>query len=285
MSRGMDMLAGNIEIHVMLSREGFRSGHFHEGVHYETRRPTGGNEWLLIVSVGGAGSFRRGRQTERLGCGSALLFAPGLPQYYGTHPSDRFWELVWTHFPDTMRMHDLLRWPGLPGEPGVLELGEAFDAVAAAMNELVTWQGGGSPHRHGFAVNALERALLWCNTVNPHTPSSNMDPRVEQALQIIAAKLHEPLTVSLVANELGVSASRLSHIFKQHAGTSFPDYVESRRLERAENLLRMTDRDIATIARNVGYEDPLYFSRRFKARSGLSPRAWRSELSRSRLAE
>ncbi len=272
----MDTDVENMEIHVMVPQEGFRSGHFHEDVNYETLRPTGGSEWLLIVSAGGAGFYRRGRQTGRLGRGSALLFAPGLPQHYGTHPSDRFWELIWSHFPDTMRLPELLRWPGLPGEPGVLELGDAFDAVAAAMHELVAWHSSGSLHRHEFAANALERALLWCNTVNPHSPRSNMDPRVEQAMQIIATRLHAPLTVSIVAAELGVSASRLSHIFKQHAGTSFPEYVEGRRMERSEDLLRMTDRDISTIARSVGYEDPLYYSRRFKTRTGLSPRAWRS---------
>ncbi|HKJ84953.1 MAG TPA: helix-turn-helix domain-containing protein [Spirochaetia bacterium] len=272
----MDTHAKNMEIRVMVPHEGFRSGHFHEDEHYETHRPAGGNEWLLIVSTGGAGFYRRGGELERLGRGSALLYAPGLPQHYGTHPSDRSWELVWSHFPGTMRVHDLLRFPGLPGEPGILELGEAFDAAAAAMHELVAWHISGSPHRHEFAANALERALLWCNTVNPHTPNSNMDPRVERALQIIAARLQAPLTVALVADELGVSASRLSHLFKQHAGTSFPDYVEGRRMERAEDLLRMTGRDIATIARSVGYEDPLYFSRRFKTRTGLSPRAWRS---------
>lgn len=272
----MDTGAKNMEIHVMLPQEGFRSGHFHEDVRYETRRPGGGSEWLMIVSAGGGGFYRRRRETERLGPGSALLYAPGLPQRYGTHPSDGSWELVWSHFPDTMRLHDLLRWPGLPEEPGVLELSEAFESVVAAMNELVGWQSGGSPHRHEFAANALERALLWCNTVNPHSPTSNMDPRVEQAMQIIAARLETPLTVSNVAEEIGLSASRLSHIFREHAGTTFPDYVEGRRMERAEDLLRMTSRDIATIARSVGYEDPLYFSRRFKARTGLSPRAWRS---------
>jgi AraC-like DNA-binding protein len=47
------------------------------------------------------------------------------------------------------------------------------------------------------------------------------------------------------------------------------------RLNEAKTLLAESDLPIATIARQVGYDDPAYFSRLFSARVGQSPREFR----------
>lgn len=258
---------------------GFRSGHFHEGPRYETRRPAGAGDWLLIVSLAGAGFHRYNRELVALPPGTALLYAPGVPQHYGTHACEGRWELVWAHFPEMACTGELAEWPTVAGGARVLDLAAAADRVAEAMRELVEWQRGGSVHRHAFAANALERALLWCHTVNPRSPAADIDPRVAQAREIVSARLDGRIDVATVAGEVGLSASRLSHLFKQHTGRSIPAYVEERRMERAEDLLRMTDRTVAEVARAVGYDDPLYFSRRFRRRTGTSPRAWRAAVS------
>ncbi|MFW5884318.1 MAG: helix-turn-helix domain-containing protein [bacterium] len=263
----------------MAQPDGFRSGHFHEGSSYETRRPAGARDWLLIVSLSGAGFHRYHRELVALPPGTALLYAPWIPQHYGTHRAEGRWELIWTHFPEMASTGELAEWPAVAGGAGVLELGAAADRVADAMRELVEWQRGGSVYRHAFAANALERALLWCNTVNPHSPAAGMDPRVAQAREIVSARLDGQLDVASIAAEVGLSPSRLSHLFKQHTGRSVPAYVEQRRMERAEDLLRMTDRSVSEVARAVGYDDPLYFSRRFRRRAGLSPRVWRAKVS------
>ena len=259
---------------------GFRSGRFDQRAGYSVNRPRGGGEWLLIVTLGGNGYHRSGRSVVTLRRGTALLYAPRAPQHYGTASRDRRWELAWTHFPSDGRLQPLLHWPERAGA-GLLELNEAFEPVVEAMDDLVAWQQGASPLRHGFAVNALERALLWCSAVNPLNPPNRMDPRVRRAVEIIAADPTGPFGVTKLSAEVGISASRLSHLFKQEVGSSFPSYVESRRMERAEDLLRMTDWSVSDIAASVGYDDPLYFSRRFRLRTGLSPRAWRTERTRS----
>ena len=258
---------------------GFRSGHFHEGPRYETRRPAGARDWLLIVSVSGAGFHRYHREVVELPPGTALLYAPGIPQHYGTHRSEGRWELVWTHFPELASTGELANWPTAAGGACVLDLAGAARRVTEAMHEVVEWQRGGSIHRHAFAANALERALLWCHTVNPQSPSAGIDARVAQAREIIAARLDGRIDVATIAHEVGLSPSRLSHLFKQHTGRSIPAYIEQRRMERAEDLLRMTERSVSEVARAVGYDDPLYFSRRFRLRSGSSPRAWRAAAS------
>jgi AraC family transcriptional regulator, arabinose operon regulatory protein len=272
----MDEAARDMENHAMPSHAGFRSGHFHEGSRYETRRPAGARDWLLILTLDGVGFHRYQREVVTLPPGTALLYGPGVPQHYGTHRSGHRWELIWAHFPETASTEKLAEWPTVAGGAGVLDLAGIAGPTAEAMHELVEWQRGGSVHRHAFAENALERALLWCHTVNPRGVAAEMDPRVAQAREIISARLDGRIDVATIATEVGLSPSRLSHLFKRHTGRSVPAYVEQRRMERAEDLLRMTGRSVSEVARAVGYDDPLYFSRRFRVRTGTSPRLWRA---------
>ena len=51
-----------------------------------------------------------------------------------------------------------------------------------------------------------------------------------------------------------------------------------RRAEKAAVLLLTTDKAIATIGREVGWHDPNYFARRFRAAFGISARQYRNQL-------
>ena len=75
-----------------------------------------------------------------------------------------------------------------------------------------------------------------------------------------------------LADSLHVNAYYLSHLFKEHTGQCFTDYLAERRIERAVELMRTTDLSLAQIGERVGYADPNYFSRVFKKRRGVGPR-------------
>lgn len=283
----------------------FRSGRFCEGLGYSVLRPNGAPDWLLIVSIGGAGEHRWSldRADERqngspvhlrrqpagrvpVPAGTALLYPPGTPQWYGTEERTGRWELVWTHFPNVRRLDSLLDWPVLDWpeaterQPRLLELGPALAPVREAMQELSDWHTAARSNRLSFAWNALERALLWCQTVNPLSVDGALDDRVSKAARIISADLGSRHTIGALCERVGISRSRLAHLFRSETGESFPEYLERRRMERAEDQLRMTSLPVSEIARSVGFDDPLYFSRRFKRFTGMSPRRWREATNR-----
>ena len=274
----MDNDAENMEIHAMgeLGPEPrLRAGHFHEELGYETIREHGSDDWLLIVTVAGMG-IHSGDHAAMLRPGSALLYVPGTPQHYLTDPETGFWELLWCHFFDAGRLLNLLQWPRLSDGAAVLQLGHVAGRVQSALSEAVDWYGGSSRRRFDFARNALERALLLCDTVNPVSACRPADSRVAAAVGIITDSIGAPLTVATLAEAVGLSPSRLSHLFKRTTGLSVPAFVEAARMERAQDLLYMTDRTVSEVAAAVGFDDPLYFSRRFRVHFGASPRAWRA---------
>ncbi len=88
----------------------------------------------------------------------------------------------------------------------------------------------------------------------------------------IDRRLGEKLTLEGVCRANGLSQSTLSRQFRVYARCSFVEYLTSRRVERARSLIeREPGRRMKEIAGEAGFSDPLYFSRVFRARTGLTP--------------
>lgn len=95
---------------------------------------------------------------------------------------------------------------------------------------------------------------------------------LQKMLHYINENLTSPhLSIKLFAEKFYMHPSTLSRIFKKHTSVCFTEYITIKRLEYAIPLLEKGDLKVNEIARLVGFEDPLYFSRVFKARFGCSP--------------
>jgi two-component system response regulator YesN len=82
------------------------------------------------------------------------------------------------------------------------------------------------------------------------------------------------LSLDDVASELGYSVSYISAILKRH-DTSFTKYLTQVRMEKAKILLADPANKLVTIANEIGYDDPYYFSHCFKKYYGVSPLEYR----------
>jgi AraC family transcriptional regulator of arabinose operon len=130
-------------------------------------------------------------------------------------------------------------------------------------------------------MHALEEAIMVCNLSNPNSQLINFDPRVRAAMDYVCNHLENPITLSNIADAAGLSISRLSSLFRQHAGLSPMHYVETQRIDRARGLLELTSMSVKEVAHRVGFASPFYFSLRFKALTQYSPRSYRLAKARS----
>ncbi len=77
---------------------------------------------------------------------------------------------------------------------------------------------------------------------------------------------------------VGRSPSTVTRLFKKVTGLSFKQYQTEYRMHQAATMLKaMPNRPVAEIARVLGYEDPLYFSRAFNRYYKCSPSIYRKE--------
>ena len=85
------------------------------------------------------------------------------------------------------------------------------------------------------------------------------------------------LSLNEVAKEVNISPSYLSAMFSRETKTTFVEYMTSKRMEHAKDMLLNTNEKSQVIAEKVGYKDPHYFSYIFKKTYGCSPKEYRAK--------
>lgn len=85
----------------------------------------------------------------------------------------------------------------------------------------------------------------------------------------------EELSLDLLAKEFGVSRFHLSRLFSEKFQTTFPRYVNSRRLEYARELLAESNDSVTNIALDAGFGSSRSFFREFREAFHMTPNAYR----------
>jgi AraC family transcriptional activator of pobA len=92
---------------------------------------------------------------------------------------------------------------------------------------------------------------------------------------LIEKHFREHLAVETYASMLGVSAARLTRTCRLMTKSSPLELLQERMFREARRDLMASDRSVADIAYGLGFEEPAYFSRRFKNMVGITPGDYR----------
>jgi AraC-like DNA-binding protein len=129
----------------------------------------------------------------------------------------------------------------------------------------------------GRTVELAMRSLgvLIANESGGWTSSEPLASGVPALLELmtdhILAHIDRHLTVGEVAAAAGCSPATAERLFSKYTGASVGAWSRGRRMQEAALLLRTSGLRINEVARRVGYEDPLYFSRVFAAEHDVPP--------------
>jgi AraC-like DNA-binding protein len=108
------------------------------------------------------------------------------------------------------------------------------------------------------------------------TPVSGDRGRLDRVLDHIHTHYEESLSISALADIAALSPSGLQRLIRRHTGTTISLYVMRLRIGQACALLSGTERPVAHIAADVGYDSLANFNRQFKALKAITPRDYRS---------
>lgn len=242
------------------------------------RRPNGTGDWLLVYTEAGRAYFRfpGGEFTGR--ANDVVLIRPGTPHDYGMDERHGYWKNTWTHFLPRPDCLDWLQWPEFA--PGMMHLHLEHPVCGQVRAELSRMDSAAHSirRRHEeLAVNALERALLFCDAINPHYAESRRDARIRKAVDLLCRQPEERFTLEALARRCGLSRSRLAELFRQQVGVPPLAFLENQRLRRSRELLEHTSLSLTEIAEQAGFSSPFYLSLRFKKHFGISPRDYRRQ--------
>lgn len=103
---------------------------------------------------------------------------------------------------------------------------------------------------------------------------NDTERRLKLTLDYVQNHYQEDIRIDKLAEMAQLHPSYYSQVFKQAMGKSPVAFLTHLRVNRAKEMLLLTDKPVRDIAAEVGYRDEFYFSRRFKETCGYSPRVF-----------
>jgi AraC-like DNA-binding protein len=235
------------------------------------------HRFVLAMNIETSGSVHVDHLTLPFAPGQALLIHPYQFHHFSHLVSkDLKWlfctfELVRTTFLEPLRNR---------------VVGVRKGSLEARSVLLREWQRCRDNQERGEMQEAqLQAALLYLLTSlredlqreAPDLPPEPQDSLLRTVNRMMAEWRGRPVVVADVADELGLSPSRLRAVFREMAGIPLGGYIKNYQINRAMALLRTSELSIAEIAEEAGFASPQAFSRVFKSKTGLTPRDYRSQ--------
>jgi len=246
------------------------------GIHYclpgHEFGPAVRDHFLIHYIIRGEGRFNNYKTNYPIKKGQGFLISPGELTIYKADTNDP-WEYIWVGFHGD-KCNSLLRKAGITKEnpvfsdhscrqffTGMTDICQPSDMTAGDANSLRVL---GELFR--FFSHMSKK-----NSAESLSGKSFSDQVVEHMINNIGANI----SISRLAYDFGYNRAYFCELFKKEKGISPNKFLYNYRMERAISLLTTTELKIAHIARSVGYDDPLLFSKQFKKYINASPRNFR----------
>ncbi|WP_409341978.1 response regulator [Paenibacillus sp. MBLB4367] len=107
-----------------------------------------------------------------------------------------------------------------------------------------------------------------------------MRKEIADAKSYIDEHLEQPVTLTLVADHVGLSPHYLSRLFREEMEMTLSDFVTKQRMEKAVHLLKTTSLKVYEVANAVGIPSYRYFTAVFKEWVGVAPKDARASAAR-----
>lgn len=216
--------------------------------------------WELLYCTSGTGAFLFDEAVQAYHAGDVVIIPPDTPH---VHTAEQGASCIYLYMADAalafrqpMTLQD-------DAHQGLLHL---FDDADAYSRSDLSYRAALLPAYGQLIVQHI----------SARRTSSAGNRLVEEIAQSIVQNYANP---NYELDELLHSApycyDYLCRLFRQELHTTPHKYLASLRLQAAADILRTgTSRSVTEISRMCGYHDPLYFSRMFKKRYGVSPREY-----------
>jgi two-component system response regulator YesN len=94
----------------------------------------------------------------------------------------------------------------------------------------------------------------------------------DRCIELVKENLENPkLSVNWLASQIFINENYLSRQFRSETGEQLVKHIANQRLERAKQYLEKDSKNIQEVSFLCGFSDPLYFSKCFKKKYGISP--------------
>lgn len=245
------------------------------GHHMGRNRP---RDHLVIYCLAGSGTAELEGRRQTVRAGEALLLREGRRHVYQADRRDP-WTIYWVHL-GGQRVDDYF--DDILGDDDAFVAGVGrHSRLTEGLELLLTTVMRFRVHHQVYAANLLKEVLAFMALMRRQQGEERnaaLDvPRIQAWLQ---AHLHERIDLQqLVSATSDLSRYHFIREYRRHTGQTPMQAFQHLKISRACYLLDITELGVTEIARDLGYDDPYYFSRLFKKVMGVPPRDYRRERS------
>ncbi|MFA6505841.1 MAG: AraC family transcriptional regulator [Treponemataceae bacterium] len=230
------------------------------------------NEYQLVYVTRGRGFFRSGDTEYKVTEGSVLAVFPGVSHAYRPDPATG-WDEYWVGFKGTYA--DSLRTAGfhVPERP-FFPVG-AHQSIISIFSDIFSAVAAQEPY-YQFRAGALVMLLLSevIGRERKAEQSGESATLVERAKFLMQENVAGAISMETIGERLGIGMERFYEAFKAYTGMTPYQYFIQLKINKAKDLLDAEEASVKAVAFTLGFDDPYYFSRLFKKKTGVAPSDW-----------
>lgn len=247
------------------------AGFFPRARHHWRSRPSA-SEAIVIHCVSGHGHARVDGREYPVAPGQVLIIPPRVRHHYEADTDDP-WTIWWVHLTGAS-LDALLPAITGPASPPVFDVAEPT-RVSSLIDTIVRRMETDESPSTLIAASGAAWHLLCVLAADRRAPLRGRTDPIAGVQEYLRANPAERISVADLAAMAGFSVSHFSSLFRRTTGFGALEYQTRLRMSLARQLLDTTDRTVASVARQLGYHDPMYFSRQFRRIHHASPTQYR----------
>lgn len=242
-----------------------------------TYRPRGRLDFQIIYIASGKAHFHFGNPENEtiVPAGNIVLFRPKEFQKYEYYGIDKT-EVYWIHFTGN-DVKNILRKYGFPDDKRIFPVGTSLEYERVFKRIIMELQRCQDDYEEMLALLLRHLLIIFHRELTREHILKNeyLDSEMDIAASYFNENYNRDINIEEYAVSRGMSVSWFIRNFKKYTGTTPMQFITSIRITNAQMLLETTNYAINEIARIVGYDNPLYFSRLFRKQKGCPPSHYR----------
>ena len=243
--------------------------------HTSTR--SGLTSYLYFLVLDGEGSLTYEGRQYQLKQGDCVFIDCQKPYSHST--SENLWSLAWCHFYGTSMTAIYEKYKERGGSPVFHP--ENISSFIHIINDLYD-VASSMDYIRDMRINEILSKLLTLIMEESWAPE-NTKVKSRKKLELDSIKLYldehytEHISLDELASKFYMNKFYMTKIFKETYGTTINNYLISKRITKAKQLLRFTDMTIDEIGNAIGMDGANYFCRMFKKIEGISPNTYKKQ--------
>ena len=237
-------------------------------------------EYIIHFICGGKGIYQANDRTYELSHGDFFVIFPKTEVYYKAD-SECPWDYLWIGF-QGVKAATYLNHAGIDPDHLTGHF-ENASFILTCIQQMILSRSmtyHNELKRQAALLQILASLIEYHHGTLSDEEQNDYPHRIylQQAIDYMNNHIKTNIKISEIASHIGIDRSYLSNIFKNTLGLSPQEYLITLRMDHAADLLRTTNEKIHAIAIEVGYSDPLTFTKMFKQYKGMSPSEWRRSI-------